>query len=396
MHVTYLTHYAELYGANRSLLDLLVELRDRGEVVPHVLLPREGPMTDRLSELRIAHRVLPFQPWMSERRYEGRAHHRIGQWWRYHRAARARAQRNRALLPVLADQTKAWDTDIVHANSSVVGVAADLSSEVLRPLVWHIRELPERHYFLHLDEGRGGYGRALRNADRLIAISEAVKADILHYTRPVRPIAVIYNGVLHRARYGELRRMAPARWSSTVPFIFAMVGLIHPSKGQLQAVDALAEVCRSGIDARMVIAGEGRDDALRQRITELGLEDRVELAGFVTDPYAVFEYAHALLMCSRNEAMGRVTVEAMAAGLPVIGHASGGTPELITDRTTGMLYTDGTGELAECMRLLATDPDQARKLGEQASLAAEERFSIEHYADEVLKVYHEVLSERRP
>ena len=395
MRVAHLTHYAELYGANRSLLDLVLELRQRSEVEPHVLMPREGPLSERLRKEGVPVRVLPFEPWMSERHYEGGPHHRLRQWWRHERAARARARANRALMPALVDQVKAWGTQLLHANSSVAGIAIDLKDEASAPLVWHIRELPERQYLLHLDRGRAAYGRALREADGLIAISEAVKADILTYTKPHRPVPVIYNGVLRKSRYTELLALSAARWVDPTPFTFALVGLIHPSKGHLEALEALAILRKEGRDVRMVFAGDGRDKEVRERIAALGLTDVVELAGFVKDPYSVFLRVHALLMCSRNEAMGRVTVEGMASGLPVIGHDSGGTPELITDGGNGLLYPGGAEELAERMRRLVMAPERARILGDRAAHMAAERFSVERYADEVLAVYRSVLSARR-
>lgn len=394
MNVTYITHYPELYGANRSLLDLLLELKARGTVRPHVMLPREGPLLERLRAHDIPFRVMPYQPWMSERRYEGRLHHRIAQHWRYEKPARARRSANRQLLPALVDQATAWGSRLLHANSSVVGIGRDLADRAHLPLVWHIREMPERQYGLHLDEGRGGYAAALREADRLIAISEAVREDILRYATPVRPIAVIPNGVLHRAAYGRLRDAMSARWARTEPFVFALIGLIHPSKGQLEAVSALADCLARGLPVRLVLAGDGRDEALRAHIQRLGVAEQVELPGFVQDPYTVLRRAHVLLMCSRNEAMGRVTVEAMASGLPVIGHRSGATPEIVEHEVTGLLYADGEGELAGHMARLAADPELARTLGARGSVLAEERYSIERYADAVMDVYRSVLSAR--
>lgn len=393
MNVTYITHYPELYGANRSLLDLMRELKRRGKIVPHVLLPREGDLVAVLREEGIPYRVLPFQPQVSERRYSGRWYHRLQQHWRYERAARARRKANEELLPVLADQVKAWGTGLVHANSSVIGIARDLAPLCGLPLVWHIREMPERQYGLHLDDGRSGYSAALREADRLIAISEAVREDILRYATPVRPIVVVPNGVLPASRYTELSLLAEQRWAHVPPFTFALVGLIHPSKGQMEAVEALAKVRGQGIDARLVIAGEGRDGPLRERIAALDMGAHVDMPGFVQDPYAVFLPAHCALMCSRNEAMGRVTVEAMASGLPVIGHRSGATPELVDDGVSGSLY-DGVEDLAAHMATLAGNPARARSMGLAGAEIAAGRYSIERYADQVLDVYRAVLSER--
>lgn len=392
IRIAYLTHYPELYGANRSMLDLLLELRDREGVLPHVLLPREGDLVPVLQREGIAHAVIPFQPWMSERHRSGRFHHRWKQHWQQERKARERERTNARLMPALAAQVETWGIALLHANSAAVGVAHGLKAATGLPLVWHIRELPERQYLLHLDAGAKGYGRALRSADRLIAISSAVQEDILRYTGPFDRITRIYNGVLRAQRYAELLHGSEVRWSATGPFTFLLLGLIHPSKGQLEAVEAMALLEQRGVSARLQIAGDGRDAALKQRIAELGVADVVELKGFVKDPFPLFREAHALLMCSRNEAMGRVTVEGMACALPVIGHASGGTPELVEDGVNGLLYPGGVEALAAHMERLVTDPALARRLGEEAARGAARRFSVERYAGEVLEVYRAVLS----
>lgn len=394
IRVAYITHYADLYGANRSLLELIGELQRRGEVEPHVLLPLDGPLVQELQGMSVPYRIVPFEARMAGRYYMGGPHHRLLQRWRQSQAGRARGRRNRERLPALIDQVKAWRVGLVHANSGVVSIAPDVASDASLPLVWHIREMLAAHYGLQPDEGWGEHARALRSADRLIGNSKAVREDVLHHTALVRPMEVIYNGVLPARRYGELRSAAGARWSRPGPFTFAMVGLIHPSKGHMEALEAFRMVIDQGLDARLIIAGEGRVEALRERIAALRLDDRVELAGFLPDVFGFYERSHALLMCSQHEAMGRVTVEAMASGIPVIAHASGGTLELIRDGEDGLFYKAGAGELAQHMRTLIADRSLAQCLGDRGSLNAEARFTVERHAEEVLRVYHEVLSAR--
>jgi glycosyltransferase involved in cell wall biosynthesis len=392
MRVLFITHYSELYGANRSLLELVLEVRDRGGVQPHVLLPREGELASLLRRQAIPTAVIPFEPWMSERQYSGRPHHCLLQHWRNTRLAMERAHANRKALPGLIAQVRAWNIQLLHANSAAVSVAHRIAGATGLPLVWHVRELPERHFGFHLDAGRHAYRRALRSAYRIIAISDAVRADIERYTGPSDRITIIPNGVLRGDRYPGLQEQAHHRWSSTKLFTFLMVGLIHPSKGQLEAVEALSILIQRGYDVRLVIAGGGRDRDLRERIARSGIADRVELLGFVEEVLPLYFRSHAMLMCSRNEAMGRVTVEAMACGLPVIGHASGGTPELVENDVTGLLYTGGASDLADQMIQLVADAALARRLGDAASLTAQERFSVERCAQEVLGVYRSVLS----
>lgn len=391
MRITWITHYTKLYGANRSMLDLILELRATGAVEPSVIAPDEGPLTEALEAAGIPWAVVPMRPWMSERPYMGGPHHRFMQFWRHRRAARARAATNRGLMPVLHARLRAWNTDIVHLNSAAVPLGRAFNRSVGIPVVRHVRELPERQYLLHLDAGRRAYAKALRSADRVIAISGAVREDILRYTGPM-DVPVIYNGVLSRARQQDLHGLGRARWGTAAPFTFLLLGLIHPSKGQEEAVEALAILRHRRPEARLLLIGDGNDRALRATIARTGQGEAVELRGFVDDPFPALLGCHALLMCSRNEAMGRVTVEAMACGLPVIGHASGGTLELVEDGRTGLLYPGGASELARRMEALAADPARAAALGDAGALAARERFSIERYADEVLAIYRAVLS----
>src|SRR5690606_28065052 len=127
--------------------------------------------------------------------YMGGPHHRFMQFWRHRRAARARAAINRGLLPALQARLRAWDTDIVHLNSAAVPLGHHFNRSLGIPVVRHVRELPERQYLLHIDAGRRAYAKALRSADRVIAISEAVREDILRYTGSM-DVPVVYNGVL--------------------------------------------------------------------------------------------------------------------------------------------------------------------------------------------------------
>ncbi len=389
VRIAYLTHYAELLGANRSMLDLVLEARRRGTVDPLVVVPREGPLTARLDAEGVRWTVVPFQPWMSERRYMGGPHHRLGQWWRYRRAARARARMNREVLPQLLRVLEEQRVQAVHVNSAAVGITALLRAAWSKPLIWHIRELPERQYLLHIDQGRAAYGRALASVDRLIVISAAVEQDVLRYAPHPAPMVRILNGVIGDARYAVLRAHAHERWERQVPFVFALVGLIHASKGQEEAVQALDLVRRERPDVRLLLAGSGRTERLNALIARLGLTAHVDVLGHVDDPFAVFARAHTCLMCSRNEAMGRVTVEAMASGLPVIGHASGGTLELVQPGANGWLYDGGAPALAERMLEVVRDPALARRTGERAMALAAERFSIERMTGRVLQVYAE-------
>jgi glycosyltransferase involved in cell wall biosynthesis len=391
--IAYFTHYADLYGANRSLLDLILPLRDRGEVLPYVYLACDGPIVERLKQERIPHEVLPFSVWMVKRTYMGRVHHRIEQWLGYRQQARTRMQKDRRLLPTLLKSLSRMQVDLLHVNSSVIGIGQMASRAAGIPLIWHVRELPFKHYGLHPDVGHKAFRRALRKADRVIAISKAVRDEVAPGMSTSKPPVVIYNGIIRDQEYEFLRQKIGQKPEIAGAFSFTIIGYFHRSKGQLEGIRAFARVREKIPFCKLLIAGSGNDIGLRQLVSDLGLMDHVTFMGFVNDPDTIYAQTDVLLNCSRFEALGRVTIEAMANGIPVIGHASGGTPEIIEHGSTGYLY-DKEDELVKYMVGLGSDPVLARSLGNKAFASIEGKFSVEARATDVLAVYEEVLAGR--
>jgi glycosyltransferase involved in cell wall biosynthesis len=104
--------------------------------------------------------------------------------------------------------------------------------------------------------------------------------------------------------------------------------------------------------------------ALRRMAGESGAGDRIRFLGHSEDVFAILRQSDAALMCSRCEAFGRVTVEGMLAGKPVIGARSGGTPEIVRDETDGLLYEPcNPPDLARKIRFLCEHPEAAARMG---------------------------------
>ncbi|MEZ4739545.1 MAG: glycosyltransferase family 4 protein [Flavobacteriales bacterium] len=384
--VAYLTHYAELYGANRSLLDLVLCARNEHGVKPLVIIAEEGPLLEALEANGVECAVIPFVPWMHKQVYMGGPHHRLMQWWRYRQQGKERDRWNAEQMPELIRRCKQWNVDLVHVNSSVIGLGPELANACAIPLVWHIRELPFAHYEFRVDGGTERYCKALRAADRIIAISEAVRADVGSLIGNGSHITIVGNGVADTARMLQLEQASSERWSSTGPFTFLQLAIFHPSKGQLDAVEAFAQLHAQEPDTRLILAGGGAQEEARARIKALGISDSVELPGYINDPFAAMAQAHCLLQCSKDEAMGRATVEAMASGLPVIGHASGATPELIAAGTSGHLYA-GIDELVQHMLDLVRNKERAARMGAGGHMRVQHSATIEAMTQAVVRVY---------
>jgi glycosyltransferase involved in cell wall biosynthesis len=205
---------------------------------------------------------------------------------------------------------------------------------------------------------------------------------------------VVYQSVT--VRPGELPQATPPRSG----FRCVVVGALGEGKRQEEAILAMTELDRPGRATQLLVVGAGDsayEQRLRRLIDEHGLGRRVFLMGHVPNPYPLVESADAVLICSRYEGFGRVTVEGMLAGKPVVGARSGGTAELIADGETGYLYTMGDHrELAAIVQRLAERPAEGRRVGERARIWARRRFTRERYASELLGLLEPLLRPHAP
>ena len=129
---------------------------------------------------------------------------------------------------------------------------------------------------------------------------------------------------------------------------------------------------------------------LRELADGLGVTGRLEVCDHAAAPDEHLDWCNALLMCSHAEAFGRVTVEALKGGRPVIGSRSGGTLELITEGVDGLLFTPGdVDDLAAAITRLATEPGLLRLMSDAALDLNRDRYTI----DEEIEQFVEVLGD---
>jgi glycosyltransferase involved in cell wall biosynthesis len=175
-----------------------------------------------------------------------------------------------------------------------------------------------------------------------------------------------------------------------------LVGAVKPGKGQEDAVRAVAAARAAGTPATLTLVGPTLA-AFRELVSrdalELGVAEHVRFTGFLENPYSEIANADICLVCSRREAFGRATIEAMKCGRPVIGAASGATAELVQDGVTGLLYEPGDPDaLRDAIVRLDRDRELLSRLGEQARAWATGRFTVEGYARDLKQMIERVRS----
>jgi starch synthase len=281
-----------------------------------------------------------------------------------------------------ADMGALW-TKIVHQIPLVVTLH---SMEPLRP--WKVDQLGNGYHLSSWIEKT-----TVESADRVIAVSAGMKADILeHYDIAEEKVVVIHNGIEPDVYKATEDRSALDRFGVTSPYVL-FVGRISDQKGIFDLVEASKELpegvklvlCAAAPDTpelleRMQQATAGRDDILW--INEMvGKEDVIQL------------YTHAeLFACpSVYEPFGIINLEAMGCGTAVVASGVGGILEVVVDGETGILTkpNDPAG-LAAAMNKVLADPDLAKAMGAAGRQRVEDLFSWESVAARTKELYEEV------
>lgn len=236
--------------------------------------------------------------------------------------------------------------------------------------------------------------RALAHAtDALVAVSDEVRDDLVRFgVAPPEKFVVIPYGFDLDARIDsstENRMAKRVEAGLDDAFVIGWAGRLTEIKrpGDLIRVLALLP------GAVLVLAGDGE---LRAEVEELaralGVADRVRFLGYIDDLGSWYAAFDAFLLTSANEGSPVVAIEALAAGVPVVATAAGGTGTVVDDGETGLLAPIGdVPALAAHLERLRDDDDLRTKLGSEGALRMRERFSTTRMIDDVERLYRRIL-----
>jgi len=383
MKVLFISHVSNKLGAARSLLDLMDGLLQKG-VQCYVIMPREGPMLKELENRGIEYSIIPFKNWASKG---------SSLWRRV-----VRCGFNLLFSLAIAVKACAWKADVLYTNSSVTPVGALAAFLLRKPHIWHIREFGQEDYALSFDSGEWLSKKLIGWLSfRVIVISEALKTRYVQYISSTK-IQMIYDAVqLERGlcidpktKQGGDKRSVP---------VLVIVGLLHPGKGQLDAVLAVGDLIKQGVQVKLRVVGDGDPGylkQLKQAVVQNGIGEYIEFTGYVDNIVPIMNSADMILVCSRSEAFGRVTVEGMLCGKPIIGARSGATPELIKEGFNGLLYEPGNyQDLAKKIKYLIDHPGEAKQMGTNGFEWASKQFTIEKCASQVFDILQEAVQAKR-
>jgi glycosyltransferase involved in cell wall biosynthesis len=361
-------------GAQAQMLELAAGL-DPAEFEPVLLTTGTGELIERARAAEVSTNLLPFG--VVRRQFPFLAYYAVG-------PVRLHALLGRERIALVH----------THDPNSTVSLARAAGRRRL-PVVSHIHDFDQRWVTPRSLA-------ALRSTSSVIATpSDAVSRYAVARGADPERVRRIYNGV-HLVRFADdgRERVRAELGLGDDEVAVALVGRLVERKGQADLLRAVADARVAVLPVRVYLIGgtAARDaeyeDGLRRLAAELGVASRVTFLGERKDAPQLLRGMDLSVVPSRREAFGRVVVEGMHAGTPVVVYDDGALPELVRDGIDGLVVpTDDVAGLAGAIARLASDGALRARMSESARARARE-FSHERFVENATALYREMLETR--
>lgn len=359
------SHHADIVGGGEISLLTLLEGIDRRRWSPLLVVPAKGELARRAREIDVPVESI--------------------------RMPGLRLPRPAVIGAILrlAGLLRRVRADVVHANGSRAALYAGLAGRLTRrPVAWHVRILdddPPLDWLL------------VRLATGIIATSSAVRDRLSPWPRAQRRCRIVPNGL-------DLEAFVPSTDPDTVrrrlglspaDLVVITVGRMVPFKRQDLLLEAVARLHGEFTRLGCIIVGDGPErPGLLELAERLALGDRVRFTGHRDDVADLLAAADVFVLPSPAEHFGRVVLEAMAVGVPVVAVDAGGPAEILEDGKSGLLVPEATAaSLASGMATLLRDRRLRQRIAETARTVVEKRYSMEAHARRVESFLAELVEE---
>lgn len=359
--VLYISHESkEIAGATLSLYNLIHSVEEWVE--PVVLLDRKDVVCDFFQERGIPCLVFPFKRVLYNYGFIKRVLFYLPRLIRD-------SISNDKCLQFVKSQLGSQRIDIIHSNSSAITVGEYLAKHLGVKHVWHVREFLDKDFHFHPFGGMDRLRKRVNRADACIAITSQVAQ---HWQMTGKNAHVIWDAV---RKEEDVCAVLPKEKF----FLFCCASL-SDTKGADTAVKAF---CMSGLSQKVYslkMVGNCTEE-YKEKLVHIirsfsdGMVENVEFLGYQKDITPLMKKATAFLMCSQNEGLGRVTIEAMCYGCPVIARKSGGTVDYLKDRETGFFFKTER-ECTTLMNEVVAEPVPS-------TIYAANEFFKQHFTEEV-------------
>ena len=306
-----------------------------------------------------------------------------------------RSKYDLTLLPRLITKLREQKTDLIHSFSVMAGLLGVISGRWLSlPVVAStIRNAQDTDYKTALSIRLQSF-----LADRFISNCRAGFDN--RFKRRRKNFQVVYNGVdLQRFQVDEASRQTVSRTYRLDRFshLVVMAASLSINKDHRTLLQAIPKVLTELPEVGFLFLGDGSEKRSLQRLVdELGIADNVLFLGFISDIYPLLEQATVAVLLSNakriQEGISNSLLEAMAMGLPVIATANGGTMELVQEQVNGFLVPPFDKKaVSKALLTILKNGGLRTKLGQAGRKTVEERFGLDRYVEDYMKIYRDLL-----
>lgn len=380
-NIVFLHSSSELYGSDRSLLNLVKNL-DKDKFNITVILPEDGPLVDKINRFDNVEVII----------------NELVVLRRKNLSLSGMSQYFIMLIKSIKfinNLIKEKNIDIVYTNTSVI-FAGGISAKLCKvKSIWHIREIIKSKYERFI------VSRIVNTfSDYIIANSKATAEAI---SKNKDKVKVIYNAIdiekdINLEYIDEAyNEVAATVVRSNNKIKVGMAGRINRWKGQKLFVDMAKLVSQDNDNVEFLIAGnvyKGEDyilDDLKEYILESGVKDKIGLLGQVDNMNSFYKNIDIFILPSiQPEPFGLVVIEAMNNKLPVVATNHGGPVEIIDNNIDGFLvdYKDAK-EMAQVVNKLIKDKELRSYIAANAERKVKEKFNVSRYVDEISCILEE-------
>lgn len=360
--ILFVDQTGELGGAELCLADLAIRLRNRASV----FLFQGGPFEELLKQngvdVRVANQGVPKPSVSKQSKFS------------------AYLLALPALVSLIVDLARAAKgVDLLYANTAkALMVTAPAAILLRKRFLFHLHDMIDAAHFSRLN--RWLLITAANLATGIVANSEATAAAYRRAGGRNLNLVVIPNGFHLLPEDGSVKERPLTREGKSV---VGMFGRITKWKGQEVLIRALAQLPEVGAVFVGAALFTDEDRKYQKELVvlaeEFGVADRVQFAGFQRNILPYLNAVDLVVHCSISpEPFGRVIVEALLAGKPVIATRGGGPAEIIEDRVTGLLVTPGDpAELATAIQGLLANPVWANQMAERGRETVSQRYALD-------------------
>lgn len=378
MNILILHAGAELYGADKVLLDLMKNI-NKDKFKPYVVLPCDGILVKEFEKNNIDVSVIEYP--ILRRKYfniKGIFTY-IKDYIKY--------------SIKLIKFSKQNNIELIHTNTAAVLEGIILKFILKIPQIWHIHEIIVKPRLMHKIISF----LIAKSSDEVITVSNAVAMHLESTGYFNKNIKVIYNGIDNEI-YNPKNEINYLKKEFCIPdksIVVGMIGRVNSWKGQNDFIKALDLVMKKYNNVVAILVGgvfdgeEWRIEELKLNINKLDNKDRVIISDYRKDIANIHNLFDIFVLPSTNpDPLPTVVLESMASANPIVGYEHGGVCEMVIDNFNGYLAkVKDVENLAEKICMLIENPNNLEKLGENSLKRQIEKFSLKSYIENFEEIY---------